>query len=164
MPDCPRSVPWSLLAPHERQAKDNHGGQTLVRLAERGGLGITEMVCVIDGKPFSEVLKYKNEEEALPRLLELLAAHEATRPKVRSPREVAEAALADEDIYRCGDEPVSVGVQQRLEDAVTTAIEHDRAVHVGMLRKTVALNRGQSADVLATGVLAWCDAVSARSP
>jgi len=47
MPNCPLSVPWSLLAPHEEQALYNHD-QTL-----------------------------KTEEAALPRLLELLAAHAA---------------------------------------------------------------------------------------
>lgn len=30
-------VPWGLIAPHERRARANHGGQSLNRLAERGG-------------------------------------------------------------------------------------------------------------------------------
>ena len=50
----------------------------------------------------------------------------STPVKVRTAQEVAGEALADEDIYGCGDEPVSVGVQQRLVDAVTNAIELDR--------------------------------------
>ena len=32
--------PWALLEPHEAQARANHGGQSLKRLAERGGLGV----------------------------------------------------------------------------------------------------------------------------
>jgi hypothetical protein len=43
-----KSVPWSLLAPHERQAYSNHS-QTLARLAERGGLGVSEALDVIEG-------------------------------------------------------------------------------------------------------------------
>lgn len=45
----PRSVPWRLLAPHEPQAIANHG-QTLERLAERGGLGPSEMRVIVEGK------------------------------------------------------------------------------------------------------------------
>ncbi len=45
-PDCPASVPWSLLAPHEARAKRNHD-QTLERLAERCGLSPYEMRCVL---------------------------------------------------------------------------------------------------------------------
>lgn len=45
-PHCPKSVPWSFVASHERQAQANHD-QTLERLAERGGLGATEMFCVV---------------------------------------------------------------------------------------------------------------------
>jgi hypothetical protein len=43
---CPRSVPWEMVAPHEAQAQYNHG-QTLERLAERGGLSPMELACVL---------------------------------------------------------------------------------------------------------------------
>lgn len=42
-------VPWGLLAPHEQQALKNHG-QTLERLAERGGLGPIEALAIIQGR------------------------------------------------------------------------------------------------------------------
>jgi len=50
--DTPRdnrlpSIPWELIAPHEAQAQRNHGGQTLQRLAERGGLCPLEAVAVL---------------------------------------------------------------------------------------------------------------------
>lgn len=73
---CPRFVPWSLLEPHEAQAKYNHD-QTLKRLAERGGLGPAEMVAVLEGKTLRQIRDLKD-SAAVPRLLELLAAHEAT--------------------------------------------------------------------------------------
>ncbi len=50
-PDCPRAVPWEWLSPHEEQALKNHG-QTLERLAARGGLDPLEMVCVLNDKPW----------------------------------------------------------------------------------------------------------------
>lgn len=41
-------IPWELIAPHEAQAQSNHGGQTLRRLAERGGLDAMEAVAVLE--------------------------------------------------------------------------------------------------------------------
>ena len=46
-----QEIPLSIVAPHERQARANHG-QTLKRLAERGGLCPIELVAVLEDKPF----------------------------------------------------------------------------------------------------------------
>jgi hypothetical protein len=48
-PDCPRSIPWHLVALHEPQAWQNHR-QSLATLARRGGLDPTEMRAVLEGK------------------------------------------------------------------------------------------------------------------
>jgi hypothetical protein len=58
-PDLPRSVPWSFVAPHERQAVRNHG-QTLERLAQRQGLCWVELWHVINGKDWDYSRKYDN--------------------------------------------------------------------------------------------------------
>lgn len=50
-PDWPRSVPWSMIEPHERQARINHD-QILERLAERGGLTPLELRRVLEDRPF----------------------------------------------------------------------------------------------------------------
>lgn len=47
--DCPRVVPWSLVAPHEAQAKTNHD-QDLETLARRGGLCPQELAAVLAGR------------------------------------------------------------------------------------------------------------------
>lgn len=60
-------VPWSLIAPHERQAQKNHD-QTLERLAERGGLDPSEMVAVIEDRPWHQM----DEVNAINRLAEFL--------------------------------------------------------------------------------------------
>lgn len=44
-------LPWAFVAPHEGRARRNHGGQSLQRLAERGGLDWREMLAVIEDKP-----------------------------------------------------------------------------------------------------------------
>lgn len=49
------SVPWDYMAPHEAIAKRNHSGQSLARLAERGGLGAAEAEAVVDGLSWSVV-------------------------------------------------------------------------------------------------------------
>ncbi len=43
------AVPWAFLAPHENQARRNHG-QTLEQLADRGGLSAKEMLAVVTGR------------------------------------------------------------------------------------------------------------------
>lgn len=50
---CPRFVPWSFVAPHEAQALANHG-QTLRRLAARGGLSPAELLAVVSGKAWRD--------------------------------------------------------------------------------------------------------------
>ena len=52
--DCPRFVPWGMISPHEKRASTNHG-QSLERLAARGGLGVQELVAVIEDLPWSQV-------------------------------------------------------------------------------------------------------------
>lgn len=46
------SIPWRMILPHEAQAQANHSGQTLERLAERGGLSPEETLAVLDDVPF----------------------------------------------------------------------------------------------------------------
>lgn len=46
-PGLPTHVPWSLVEPYERQAMRNHGGQSLERLAERGGLSPLEIYLLV---------------------------------------------------------------------------------------------------------------------
>lgn len=46
-----KSVPWEILEPHRAQAMTNHG-QTLERLAERGGLSPEELLAIVLDKPF----------------------------------------------------------------------------------------------------------------
>lgn len=55
LPKLPRSVPWSLVEPHEKQALSNHD-QTLERLAQRGGLTWMELADVIEGKKWNGVV------------------------------------------------------------------------------------------------------------
>ncbi len=44
-------VPWSVIRPHEAQAVSNHG-QSLDRLAARGGLDVVELLAVLEDRPW----------------------------------------------------------------------------------------------------------------
>ena len=46
-----KAIPWELIEAHEDQAQHNHG-QTLNRLAERGGLGPSEAWAIINDVPW----------------------------------------------------------------------------------------------------------------
>ena len=48
-------IPYNIIAPHEAQAMRNHGGQSLQRLAERGGLDWTEILAVLRDKTWREM-------------------------------------------------------------------------------------------------------------
>ena len=52
-PGSPRSVPWSMLTPHEPQVLKNHCGQSLEVLARRGGLSPAEIYAVVNGLSWS---------------------------------------------------------------------------------------------------------------
>jgi hypothetical protein len=72
---CPTSVPWDLVAPHERQAQRNHD-QTLERLAERGGLSPCELVAVLEDRMWIRM----DLAEAIGTLKEHLRLHLVMHP------------------------------------------------------------------------------------
>ncbi len=83
------SVPWDLVAAHERQAARNHGGQSLERLAERGGLGLIELAFVLLDRPYMaasppKASRNKVREDALRYIKERVKAHEAATAEVRT--------------------------------------------------------------------------------
>lgn len=47
------SIPWYIMRPHEVWCRKNHH-QTLERIAQRGGLGAIEAICVVRGWEFRE--------------------------------------------------------------------------------------------------------------
>lgn len=60
------AIPWSVIAPHERQAQLNHS-QSLEMLASRGGLGTDEAVAVLEDRRWVSM----GQDEARTRLREL---------------------------------------------------------------------------------------------
>ena len=65
------TIPWKSIAPHEKQALINHG-QSLEKLASRGGLSWCEALAVLQDSKFITM----PEEEAKEKVLALLPNQE----------------------------------------------------------------------------------------
>lgn len=48
-------IPWAMISPHELQAKANHCGQDLAKLASRGGLSPCEALAILDDRKWSQM-------------------------------------------------------------------------------------------------------------
>lgn len=49
----PKEIPWEIVEPHEKQALNNHCGQSLQKLHNRGGLCPGELWYVLHDKPIT---------------------------------------------------------------------------------------------------------------
>jgi hypothetical protein len=92
-----QSVPWAMLEPHEDQAQRNHG-QSLERLAERGGLGVCEMLFILDNKPLNFALGSMTDTpekvaELKRRVESFEAASSTTKSSLNDPRDARIDAL-----------------------------------------------------------------------
>ncbi len=59
-----KQIPMRLLLPYEKQAVRNHG-QSLQRLAERGGMNACEILGIIRGLSWSQLKHYPDDEASL---------------------------------------------------------------------------------------------------
>jgi len=67
IPECPDSIAWGLIEPHEAQAERNHG-QSLKTLSKRGGLAPSEAVAVLEDRRYHHMTDF----EAINRLSEII--------------------------------------------------------------------------------------------
>lgn len=69
-------LPWTVIAPHERQAQRNHY-QSLEQLARRGGLSIIEAWCVLTDTDWMEVAHSPQNEQRCRAAIEgMVEAHQ----------------------------------------------------------------------------------------
>lgn len=106
------SIPWSIVAPHAGQAHRNHG-QTLERLAERGGLSWGELWMVLNGHEWGKI-KCPPNVECAKLVLAIVNADELTDLRAQLSAAIGErdravtVANAASDLFRvwaAGDEP-----------------------------------------------------------
>ncbi|HEV2545951.1 MAG TPA: hypothetical protein VGU20_01305 [Stellaceae bacterium] len=75
-PEAPTALPWPLVEAHENQALINHG-QPIAELAKNGGIDWSEMVAVLEDRPWH----WTSVGQAAERLEELFADWVFTLPK-----------------------------------------------------------------------------------
>lgn len=93
----PKTVPAIIVYMHEGRCSRNHGGQTVNRLAERGGLNWPELFAVLHEKPFHPM----NEQEAYDGCMAYINAPETLRDADRFVRTMSDAA-ADLEKFLAG--------------------------------------------------------------
>lgn len=64
----PDFVPWEFMKPHEARARRNHQ-QTLARLAERGGVDVTEALAILQDRGFSDDVNWTRDTNEFLALL-----------------------------------------------------------------------------------------------
>jgi hypothetical protein len=71
----PMTVPWAMLAPHEKQALLNHD-QTLEVLASRGGLSSCEMCAILEDRKWRQMSDESADNTLARKVLEWAASEE----------------------------------------------------------------------------------------
>ena len=75
-----KTIPWALISGHEDQAQTNHG-QSLTRLAERGGLGPSEAVVIIQDRLWRRLNEPACERALMRGIVALAIAEAKAKPK-----------------------------------------------------------------------------------
>lgn len=83
------SIPWAIIAPWESQAQRNHG-QSLQQLADRGGLGVLEVIDVLTGQRYGTTNPGGENEKLLQIIRDRSANPRAEAAEARAAR-MAEA-------------------------------------------------------------------------
>ena len=90
---CPVSVKWDWIESCDKQAQHNHGGQTLQRLSERGGLSACELRAVIEGREYDYGCSYQADAKWLTEWIEKMEARDYSA--LQSQNEKMRKALLD---------------------------------------------------------------------
>lgn len=138
------SIPWSVIAPWDDQARRNHGSQSLERLAQRGGLGPSEAVAVLLGQRWTP----DHEVRAKERLLLLVEerrcnvraeAAEARVEELEAALRIAHNSMDSENAeatccYWCGGRAANRG------ERGAKSLVHDDDCFIGIVRHTLGLD------------------------
>lgn len=85
-------VPWDLIAPHEKQAQKNHG-QSLDRLAERGGITPGEALAILGDIDYCSANRDELEKDGAQKLQYAIDRRLAMRAETKSGPESDLAAV-----------------------------------------------------------------------
>lgn len=97
---CYNQIPWDLIAPHDKQAQINHGGQTLARLKERGGLSPCEAIAVIEDRKWEQI-KYEDSAARLKQLVEEFESKQTCPKCAEKDAEIAQLKASIQIAHDC---------------------------------------------------------------
>jgi len=115
------SILWSVIAPHEDQARRNHG-QTLARLAERGGLDPIEALAVIEDRDYPARADASMLDAHRAKFAALVERTDAARSALMS-RALAAEAAAEKLRAEVADLREVNGVQSRTMAGLVEEVE-----------------------------------------
>ena len=92
------SIDWNLIAPHEKQAMENHCGQTLEQLARRHGLSWYELLCVMVDKKLLVDIEYDKEKDYEKLCRQVLLLEEVKQHRAIGTPEECRAAVEKQKI------------------------------------------------------------------
>ena len=93
------SIDWNLIAPHEKQAMENHG-QTLEKLARRHGLSWYELLCVMADKKLLVDIEYDKEKDYEKLCRQVLLLEEVKQYRAIGTPEECRAAMEKQNVNR----------------------------------------------------------------
>lgn len=93
------SIDWNLIAPHEKQAMENHG-QTLEKLASRHGLSWYELLCVMADKKLLVDIEYDKEKDYKKLCRQVLLLEEVKQYRAIGTLEECRAAVEKQTAKR----------------------------------------------------------------
>lgn len=89
------TVDWQLVADHGQQARRNHGGQSVKRLAERGGLDWCELHAILHGRHWKKMDTTQAAAECRAIEARYLAALQSGQPEPQGDDETYEVGKRD---------------------------------------------------------------------
>ena len=93
------SIDWNLIAPHEKQAMENHG-QTLEKLARRHGLSWYELLCVMADKKLLVDIEYDREKDYEKPCRQVLLLEEVKQYRAIGTLEECRAAMEKQNVNK----------------------------------------------------------------
>jgi hypothetical protein len=136
--DAIKEIPWALLEGHEAQAAANHSGQSLERLAERGGVMPEEALAIIEDRKW----------ERMPRTAATIKLREYMERHVG----VFDDVTPSLDYYEAIDRSQSALIQAAIEgdEMFQVMRQLDKAIACGVRLRATAVTKHTANELITT--------------
>ena len=143
------SVPWAYMAPHEAQARKNHG-QTLEGLAKRGGLGCAEAWVIVHGLKHRDILHEEHKDKWIE-----LAERVNREWSVKQARTEVLAAYRDH-LSHVQSLVLEAEIKTGDKDTILSALDYEPEPAASDLEALLRKEREKYLEVLCASVCSFC--------